>query len=448
MSYQKHIKEMLSLSWPVIIGQVGHVMMGVVDNAMVGRVSPVHLAAASIANGLFFIILVIGIGISSVISPLVASATGAKQDDECGLILKQGLYVNTATGIVLVFLNLIAAEMIRFMSLPSEVVELAVPFSRIIGLTAIPVMLFQTFRQFIEGMKIVRPAMIITLTANLVNAFFNYLLVFGSFGFPRLELNGSGWATLIARVYMAVLIVLFVFTNERFRKYISGLLIFRTDKATIIKILRLGLPSGMQYFFEIACFSFAAIMVGWISANALAAHQIAISVATITYMAVVGISAAASIRVGSFLGAKEYTEMRLAGKIALVLGASVMAFFGIIIVVFSKYIPGLYVHSPEVEAIAGELLIIAALFQIFDGTQAVGLGVLRGITDVKAPTIITFFAYWIVGIPVAYLFGFILKLGVEGIWWGLLLGLAVSAFLLSGRFLIRTKNLIVGYDGQ
>jgi len=284
--------------------------------------------------------------------------------------------------------------------------------------------------------------MIIAILANLINAFANWVLIYGKLGFPALELDGAGWATFSSRVFMAVAIMTFVMKNKLFKQYDVSFHFRNINLPIVKKILSLGLPSGTQYFFEVGAFSLAVVMVGWLGTKQLAAHQIAINLASISFMVVLGISVAGSIRVGNAVGMKNITETRRAGFTASFLGASVMFCAGLIFILFRNYLPTLYVGDAVVISYASSLLIIAALFQLSDGVQAVGIGILRGLTDVKIPTAITFIAYWIVGLPVGYLLGFTLELGVQGVWIGLLLGLTTSAILLTLRFNSRSKQII------
>lgn len=436
----EHIKSTFSLAIPIVIGQLGHIMMGVIDNAMVGRVSPVHLAASSIANGFFFIIMVIGIGISYAIAPLISIANGARDKEQCSTILHLSFYINTVTGVLLSAIVFFASPLIHALGQTPEVTALAIPYTRIIALSTLPMMLFQTYRQFCEGLGIMRPAMFISVFANIIHAVFNYILIYGKLGFPALELNGAGWATLLSRSIMAAVMMFFVFYHRRFKEFSLSIFPFKSDKPLIKKILVMGIGSGFQYFFEVACFVFAAVMVGWIGAKELAAHQIALNVASITYMAVLGISAAAAIRVGSFRGTGEHQQARLAGITALGMAVFFMILSGIAMITLRFWLPTLYVHDSYVEQIAASLFIIAALFQIFDGTQAVGLGALRGLEDTTFPTGITFTAYWLIAIPLGYVLGFKAGYGVSGIWVGLLIGLMASATMLSGRFLFKSSR--------
>lgn len=441
-SLKKHILSTFELAYPIIIGQLGIIMMGVVDSLMVGHLSAAHLAAASLGNSLAFILMIIGIGVSLAVTPLVAIAVGANKYDECGIYFRQSLLVNSTLSIFLAFAIFFAAGLIEYFDQPPEVQILAKSYMRIIGFSTLPLMVFQTYKQFIEGFSIMKPAMIIAILANLINAFVNWILIFGELGFPRLELNGAGWATFASRLFMAICIMIYVMKSKLFRQYNVSFHFKNFNRHIIKKILSLGLPSGFQYFFEIGAFSFAVVMVGWLGTKQLAAHQIAINLASISFMAVLGISVAGSIRVGNAVGMKDIFETRRAGFTASLLGAFVMFISGVIFILFRNHLPTLYVQDDQVINYASSLLIIAALFQLSDGTQAVGIGILRGLTDVKIPTAITFIAYWIVGLPIGYLLGFTFDLGVQGVWIGLLLGLTTSAILLTLRFNSRSKHII------
>jgi len=439
---KKHIVSTFQLAYPVIIGQLGIIMMGVVDSLMVGKLGAAPLAAASLGNGLAFIVLIIGIGVSLAVTPLVAIAVGANKFEDCGVYFRQSILVNSVLSIVIALAVYFAADLIQYFNQPLVVQIQAESYMKIIGFSAVPLMLFQTYKQFIEGLSIMRPAMIIAILANLINAFANWILIFGNLGFPALELNGAGWATFVSRVFMALALMGFVMNNKFFKQYDVSFHFKSINWPVIKKILSLGLPSGFQYFFEVGAFSFAVVMVGWLGTKQLAAHQIAINLASISFMAVLGISVAGSIRVGNAVGMKNISETRSAGFTALSMGASIMFVAGIIFILFRNILPTLYVNDEVVISYASSLLIIAALFQISDGTQAVGIGILRGLTDVKIPTAITFIAYWIVGLPVGYLLGFNFEMGVQGVWIGLLLGLTTSAVLLTLRFNSRSKQII------
>lgn len=439
---KEEVFKTFSLAYPVIIGQLGIIMMGVVDSIMVGRLGSVPLAAASLGNSLIFIILIIGIGCSIVVTPLVAILVGGKRYSECGIYFRQSLLINIVLSFIMIGVILIGVNFIHMLHQPPEVIKPTIIYMSIVGLSAFPLMIYQTYKQFIEGFSIMKPAMVIAILANIINAFANWVLIFGKLGFPKLGIAGAAWATFSSRVFMAIVIMIYVMKNDKFKQY-DVTFHFRGINFPIIKkILRLGLPSGFQYFFEVGAFSLAVVMIGWIGANELAAHQIAINLASISFMAVLGISQAASIRVGNAMGEQNIDNVRKAGFTGIILGASIMSLAGLSFILLHNILPTLYINDEKVISIASRLIIIAALFQLSDGTQAVGIGVLRGLTDVKGPTIITFIAYWIISLPIAYLLAFNFKLGVDGVWIGLLIGLTVSAILLTLRFNHKSKQLI------
>jgi MATE family multidrug resistance protein len=439
---KEHIKNTAQLSYPVIIGQAGIIMMGVVDNLLVGGLGAPALAAASIANGLFILVFILGIGICSAVTPLVAISVGAKKQQDCGTIFTNGHIVNIVISTLLMLVTFFAADFFSVLHLPDQVVQLAAPYTKILSLSMIPVLIFQTNKQFIEGLSVMRPGMIISITANIVNGLVGWTLIYGKFGMPAWGLNGAGVATFSSRIFMMLSISIYIYYSPKYSDLNLSLRIKHINLLIIKKILSLGIPSAVQYFFEVGAFTFAAIMVGWLGTDQLAAHQIGLNLASISFMCTLGISTAGSIRVSNGVGKKDITETRRAGFTAIFLGEALMACFGIIFIVFRNDLPAFYIKDPAVISIASSLLIIAALFQIFDGTQAVGIGILRGLTDVKIPTLVTFIAYWVIGLPVGYLLEFHFKLGVQGVWIGLMTGLITSAVLLTLRFNHRSKQII------
>ena len=315
----------------------------------------------------------------------------------------------------------------------NEVLNYTFPYLDLICISLIPLILFQTFKQFIEGLGFTKPAMYISIFSNVINIILNFILIFGMFGFPRLEIIGAAYATLISRVLMFILIFFYCLMSKRFSKYIVSVnLLFNIS--SFKKIFNIGFPSGLQYIFEVGAFSVATIMIGSIGANALAAHQIALNLASITYMIASGISSAAMISLGYYYGKSDIVELRKSGHSNFYLALILMTIFGLIFIIFRNLLPQLYVSDLAVIEIASILLIIAGLFQIPDGIQAVGLGVLRGIRDTKIPTLVTFISYWIFAIPLSYFLGIILNLGPVGIWIGLFVGLTLSAIFLVIRF--------------
>ncbi|MCH7773518.1 MAG: MATE family efflux transporter [Bacteroidetes bacterium] len=417
-------------------------MMGVVDSIMVGTLGSAPLAAAALGNSITLLIFIVGIGVSFAVTPLVAISVGANKYSDCGIFFRQSLLVNLTFGFILMAVTLICSELLIYLDQPAEVLGQAKSYTRILGLGALPVMLFQTYKQFIEGLSVMKPAMVITILANIINAFTNWTLIFGNLGFPALGLDGAGWATFTSRSFMAISLMLYVMNKKYFKQYDVTFHFKNINLPVIKKILSLGLPSGIQYFFEVGAFAFAVIMIGWLGTEQLAAHQIAINLASISFMVVLGLSIAGGIRVGNAVGEKNVTRVRRAGFTSIFLALCVMAVSGLIFIIFRNYLPTLYIDDETVISIASSLLIIAALFQLSDGVQAVGIGILRGLTDVKIPTVITFVAYWVVGLPIGYFLAFELGWDVQGVWIGLLAGLTTSAILLTLRFNTKSKHII------
>lgn len=439
-SYRIHFQKTFSIAYPVMLSQLGHILVGVADSIMVGKLGAQPLAAVSLANSIFSVVLMFGIGVSIAVTPLVATADGEGNHERSGLIFKHGLLINAILGVLLCILIIGASFLLYSFGQPPQVVDLTIPYLAIIAASLIPFMLFQSYKQYAEGLSFTRVAMYITVSANLLNIFFNYLLIYGEWGMPALGLNGAGWATLISRVGMAVAMMIYA-TNTAWYKtrktQIKGF-----SKSLIQRLLKIGIPTAMQYVFEVGAFSFASIMMGWIGTKALAAHQIAINLAAISYMIATGLAAAATVRVGNQLGKKDMPNMRRAGFTAVMMGWGLMIFSAIVFILFRDDLPMLYIDEAEVIELAASLLVIAAFFQLSDGSQAVGLGLLRGMADVKIPTVITLFAYWIVALPLGYWLAFGLGWGPQGVWLGLLCGLSISAVLLLFRFNRSSKKAL------
>jgi multidrug resistance protein, MATE family len=443
MKFRKEeILKTVNLAYPVVIGQLGFVMMWVVDSLMVGEVGAAPLAAASISNSLIILVYIIGIGVTFAITPLTAISVGKGQYEEIGVLFRQALLVCTILGIILMGGGIGLTEIFPYLNQPEEVVVLAIPYSILLAVSIVPMIMFLSVKQLIEGLSVMRPGMFIVLSANIINVIVNWLLIFGNWGFPELGLTGAGWATLASRIYMLSALLFFVLKSSRFKKYDIRLKFKEINFPIITKLLKLGLPSGVQYFFEVGAFSFAVIMVGWLGTIELAAHQIAINLASISFMVALGLSTAGGILVGNAVGKQDIYETRNSGFTSLIISALFMFFAGVTFIILRNFLPALYIDDVNVISIASTLLIIVALFQISDGVQAVGIGILRGLTDVKGPTLITFVSYWILGLPAAYMLGFTLELGVVGVWIGLSIGLTASAVLLTFRFNEKSKKII------
>lgn len=432
MTTKEHIKTSWILAYPVMLSMLGQVMTGVADSIMVGWTGATPLAASSLANVVFTLALTFGIGVSYAITPLVAEADGQKNNKSIVDALRHGFIINMITGVMLVALILLTENFLHHINQPADVVSLAIPYLNIIAFSIIPTMVFQTYRQFAEGMHDTRMAMIIVVVSNLINIALNYVLIYGTLGFPEMGLNGAGIATLISRIIMGGWMAAYILYSDAYKKFRFAL--GNYSKELINRMLHIGVPAGIQFIFEVSAFGFSAIMMGWLGTTALAAHQIAINLATISYMTTSGLGAAATIRVGYFLGKKDTVNLRHAGFTLIGLGAVIMMAWGVLFVVGKNFLPSLYINDAAVIAMAAPLMIIAGFFQLSDGLQVVCIGALRGLQDVKIPSILIFVAYWIIGLPMGYWLGFELNYGANGIWIGLLVGLTITALAMVWRF--------------
>ncbi|MBR9978914.1 MAG: MATE family efflux transporter [Bacteroidetes bacterium] len=446
-SIGQHIRQTSILALPVAIGQLGHVMLGVADSIMVGRLGEVPLAAASLGHSIFVLLMVFAVGICGAITPLTAIADGRDDPDQAGIVFRQGLLVNTVIAVLLVLVAWVLADTLSLMKQPPAVVSEAIPYLRIMGFSFIPMMMFFSLRNFIEGLSFTKPAMVIMLLANLVNVFGNWVLIYGKFGLPALGLTGAGYSSLMVELFSVTALLLYVIRSRHFRRF-QPLLRYRgINRPVISRLLRLGLPSGMQYLFEAGSFTFSAIMMGWLGATALAAHQIALNLASVTFMVTLGIAHAATIRVGNAFGKGNGIALRRAGFAAVLMGMSLMAVAALTFIVLRHVLPTLYIDDPAVIALASQLLILAALFQLSDGMQVVGHGILRGITDVTIPMLIAMVAYWGIGIPVGYYLAFVAGWGPEGVWMGFVAGLTTAALCFVFRFHILSRRIITTITG-
>ncbi|MDG1778577.1 MAG: MATE family efflux transporter [Flavobacteriaceae bacterium] len=451
-AYTKEFRYNWRLAAPVIMGMLGHTFVGLVDNIMVGQLGAAELAAVSLGNSFFFVAMSLGIGFSTAITPLVAEADSEQNFARGKSALKHGIVLCTLLALVLFAVMLFAKPLMYMMDQPQEVVVLALPYLDMVAISLIPLIIFQALKQYSDGMSLTKYPMYATIIANIINIFFNYVLIFGFWGFPKMGVVGAGLGTLISRFVMLFLMWYFLKRLEKTKAYLSGLKLFILEHSMIKKIISLGLPSALQMFFEVGIFTAAIWLSGTLGKNAQAANQIALNLSSMTFMIATGLSVTAMIRVGNQKGLKRPIELRRIAKSIFIMGLILAILFAAIFLVFHQTLPTFYLDLNDMEhfmdnqnvvQIAANLLIIAALFQISDSTQVVFLGALRGLQDVKIPTLITFVAYWIVGFPISYFLGASTRYGSIGIWIGLLAGLTASSIFLYIRFDYLSKQLIL-----
>lgn len=434
--YKPYYISTLVLAGPVMISQLGHMLVQVADSIVVGHFAgTIPLAAVSLVHSIFMIVMVVGLGIAYGLTPLIAQENGRKNYIECGALLSNSIWINLCAGaglFCLVYFGSMAA--IDHLDQDPAVVREAKPYLFILSLSIVPLMVFSAFKQFAEGLGFTKQAMRITIWGNALNVVLAIVFVRGMFDIEPMGVSGVGYATLIDRCLMAVVMGAYLFRSVNFKAYLERFRLFYMDVSRSCSILKIGAPVAMQYVFEVGAFAAAAVIAGTIGANEQAAHQVAITLAALTYMMASGIAAAATIKTGNNFGQQNFFRLR---RFAVSSYHIVLLFMGVSALLFAllnQYLPWIFTKDMAVIGIAAQLLIIAGLFQLFDGTQVVGLGILRGVGDVNIPTLITFIAYWVIGLPTAYSLGIVLELGVIGIWYGLTLGLLTSSVLLYIRY--------------
>ena len=450
--YTREFHRNINLSYPVIIGLLGHTLVQFVDNVMVGQLGTAELAAVSLGNSFFFIAMSIGIGFSTAITPLIAETDGMKNVTLGKNIFIHGLILCVFLGIILSCAVIFCNPLLFRMGQPKEVALLAFPYLKWIGLSLIPLISFQGLKQFTEGLSFTRPAMYATLLGNVVNVILNYFLIFGFWIFPKMGVEGAALGTLFSRFFMLFFIIFYVKFSKRFTSYIPNLRYISPDFKLFRKIFSLGFPSAIQMFFEVLFFTVAIWLSGFLGKNPQAANQIALNLSSMTFMFAMGLGVTAMIRVGNQKGKKDYISLKRIAYSIFLLVIILDSFFCLFFLLGNESLPWLYLNQNnplqfsdvnEVVKIASTLLIVSAFFQISDGIQAVVLGALRGLQDVNIPALITFFSYGIFGIPISYFLGIHTQLGAVGIWIGLLSGLSSSALLLFLRFQFLTKKLLI-----
>ena len=431
------------LSVPIVIAQLGVILMGVTDNLFVGRLlGAVPLGAAGLANGLSFLVSSIGVGGLSVVAALVSNARSRNDTTEVNRLFRAGLRVAGLFSVAFGSLSVLMAYHFDLFGQSAEVTDMAQDFTLVLSASLVPLLIFVAARQLADGLRFPRVAMAITVAALVLNAIFNYVLITGVGPFPEMGLLGSATATLLSRTFMAVGMLAYIYRSARFKPYLIRAFRALPTASDVRTILRLGIPGGLTFFFEVATFTLAAVITGWLGDDRLAAHQIAINMASVTYMMATGISSAAAIRVGAAVGRGSHEGIFRAGVAAFVLTIGFMSVAALLFFTANDWLVSLYIRdNPAVSTVAATLVIMGGIFQLSDGIQVVALGALRGLSDVNAPTLITLFSYWGVALPISYLLGFTFGMDVVGIWIGLLAGLTIAAVLLTMRFFRRVSRL-------
>ena len=436
----REARRTLALAVPMTAGQVGQMLLGFFDSLMVGHLGVVPLAASAFALGVFNVLFVTGIGLLAGVSVLAAGAHGAKRPREAGEVLRHGLVISVGGSLGMIALLLLVLGRLDRLGEPPEVVAAARPFLVLIGWSMLPALAWQCLKQYCESLSYPRLPMLTMFGGVALNVGLNWVLIYGHLGAPRLGLVGAGWATLTTRTLLFAVLLWRVLSAPRFHEALPVRWTAALSWARLRAQLALGAPVALQLLLEIGMFSFAAIMMGWLGAAPLAAHQVAITYAALTFMFPLGIAIAVSVRVAQAVGAGEWARVRPIGIGGVGMSLAVMSVFAGGFLLLGGPLAGFFIRDAVTAALAVQLLAVAGIFQVFDGTQIVSMSVLRGLSDVRVPTVISFVSYWLVALPTCYFLGFAGRAGAVGVWWGLAMGLAFAALALTARFVVKTAG--------
>jgi len=437
-TFRETARAVLRLAIPVTAVQVGMMAMGVVDTAMVGRVGPADLAAVALGTLYFFTVSVFGMGILMALDPVIAQGVGARDATAVALGVQRGLILATVLGIIASLLLVPAAPLLALLDQPADVVPIAGDYALALVPGTLPFFVFVVFRQSLQAHHLTRPLVVTMTLANVANVFLNWLLIFGNLGFPRMGAVGAGIATSVTRWLLAAGLLMVAWRPLR-----PLLLPVRREiwrGRPLLRLLRIGTPIGLHMELEFGAFGATALLMGTLGTVQMASHQIALNIASLTFMVPLGVGAAAAVVVGQAVGREDPADARRAALASLALGVSFMVMSAAVMLLIPGRLAGLYTDLPAVRALAATLIPIAGAFQVFDGTQVVSAGALRGLGDTRVPMLIGLVGFWLVGLPVSVALGFGAGLGPIGLWWGLVAGLAAVGILLLFRMRSRFRG--------
>ncbi|WP_300750348.1 MATE family efflux transporter [uncultured Alistipes sp.] len=437
--YKEQYRANLKLALPVVLSQAGQILVQFADNAMVGHFGgndPLPLAAVAFGGSVFFILFITGMGLTMGLTPLVGECFARGDRRGATEYFKNGIIFYTVLGFLIAAVQLAIIPLMYHMGQPEEVVDMAIPYYRLMAYGMPAVMLFFAFKQFLEGIGNTVVAMVIVLACNLMNVGLNWVFIFGHCGVDAMGATGAGVATLISRIAMPLAAFWYLFRRNRLREYAAMLPEVRYSRRSIRQLVRMGVPISGQMFLESSAFVFTSIMMGWFNAVAIGANQISMTMGNFAFMIVTAVGAATTIRISHCYGARRFEELGVAAKAALHIIMTWNLFAALVFVSLRSVIPQLFTTNPEVIALASQMLVLIALYQLSDGIQNISVGVLRGVQDVKIIMPLALAAYWLLNLPVGYLCGFVLGLGPWGLYIGYFVGLTTAAVL----YLVRIRR--------
>ena len=438
---------LMKLAGPVILAEVGWMSMGLVDTVMVGPLGPAAIAATGMGSGVFTAIVIFGMGLMLGLDAFVSQAHGAGNERECVVWLHQGVWLACCAAPIAMALTWILYGTLDHWGLHPETRRLVGPYIRVISLSALPLLVYASFRRYLQGMHVVRPIMVALVSANIINAAANWVLIYGNLGMPALGVEGSAWATVSARVYMAAFLYFAIRLKHRQRGSHHPEVDLAIDPARIRRLIALGFPAASQVALEVGVFAVATALAGRLDPVSSGAHQIALNIASLAFMVPLGLASSAAVRVGYAFGAGDRRRAARAGWTALATSCVIMTALGLVFFLWPVALLRVFSPDPRIIEIGVGLLAIAAAFQLFDGTQAVVTGALRGISETRMPMIVNVIGHWFLGLPVGYALCFQFGWGVTGLWIGLSIGLVVAALVLTVVWWKRTL-LLVTQDAQ
>lgn len=447
-TYKPFYRRNLKVAIPIVLSQIGTSVVQLIDTFMVGQLGTIQLAAVSFASAIFFMGFVFANGLVMSATPIIGQLYAGNNKPEIKKVIANHLVYSTIVGLAMMCVLLAIRPFLPYMGQVASVVEYAIPYFTIIAISLFPNTLFMSLKQIFEGLGNTSIAMIITITANIINVVFNYILIYGKFGFPEMGMLGAGVSTLISRISMPIMYIIYVRTKSQWWNYFTEFKM-KLMRLTIFKeLFVVGLPIALHQLLEMSAFALSGIMMGWLGATSLASHQITSNMSNLLFMVVLGISAATTIRVSHQYGARDYYAMRMAANASIHLCLVANAIMGSLIIIFRHNIVMLFSQDPEVINLGSQLLIMAGIFQLSDGMQAVGAGILRGLKDVQITMYVAFLAYIVINLPLGYLLAFVIGIGPTGIWMGFIGGLTVAAVFFRIRYMRDFKRIKAEFDAS
>jgi MATE family multidrug resistance protein len=435
------LRPLLRLALPVVLAEIGWMSMGVVDTIMVGPLGPAAIAATGMGSGVFTAIAIFGMGLMLGLDALVSHAYGARRLDECLRWLHHGVTLAVVVAPLVMLATWLAFLTMDRWGLHEEIRGLAGPYLRAIAFGALPLLLYASFRRYLQGLHVVRPIMFALVSANIVNALANWVFIYGNLGMPAFGVEGSAWATTMARLYMATFLFLAIGREHRRRGDAHPQVVYSLEWPRMQRLLALGAPAASQITLEVGVFALVTALAARLDPISSASHQIALNIASVVFMVPLGLASASAVRVGHAVGAADAARAVRAGWTALAAGAAVMVAIGVVLFAWPQPLLRAFTDDARVLEIGTRLLFIAAAFQLFDGTQAVATGVLRGLGDTRTPMVSNMVGHWLLGLPIGYVLCFRMGVGVNGLWIGLSIGLVFVSIVLMVAWFRRTRHL-------